>query len=187
MTTLSPMMSRPDDRGPESPRAPWPVVVAFYLWWSIVAAQAIGLAYVGFTLALAAQIGGPAWDILFIVGPFTLAAIILTPLEIGLVVRLRQRSRIARTWLLILAVPAALSILLILSPAVQWALTAASSVSFASVGRGASLSGVVVAIVIVIFLVAIAAGGLPFIGSAGNYFRKPPHDLSQQINAPGAG
>jgi hypothetical protein len=168
-----------------TPRAPWPVITAFYLWWVVIAAQSIGLAWNGFAFAQAARIGGPAWDILFVYGPVVLLTLIATVLEIVFVVRLRRGSRAARVWLLVLAIPAAASVTMILSN-VWWAtLAAASSVGFMPPAGVMNPSGFWT-VVVALFLVAITAGILPFIRPVGRFFWKaPPAAPGQDGGSPG--
>ena len=162
-----------------TPRAPWPVVAAFYLWWTLIAAQSIGLAWMGFTFAQAAGIGGPAWDILFVDVPIGLPTLIIVAVEFVFVLRLRRRSRPARIVLAVLAIPAAVSLTFMLSP-IWWAgLATAASVGFVSPSAAADVTGFWVAVVI-IAVVAITAAVLPFTRPVGRFFWKGPSPASGQ-------
>ncbi|MFF2488503.1 hypothetical protein ACFVSU_19025 [Microbacterium sp. NPDC058062] len=154
------------------PRAPWPVVAAFYLWWVLIFVQSVGLAWMGLVFGQAAEVGGPAWDILFVYVPIGLPTLALVVIEVILVLRLRRAGRVARVVLAILALPAALTALNIVSETWWAAQAAASSVSFV----GPNVAGDVmfwVAIGILI-VAAIAAAILPFLPPVGRYFRKTP-------------
>jgi hypothetical protein len=151
-------------------RAPWPVIAAFYLWWLLIVAQSIGLVWIGFTFDQAARIGGPAWDILFVYLPIGLPTLVLVVSEIALVLRLRQASRAARIWLLVFAIPAAASVVFIVLEMWSSAEFAAASVGFVSPVRPNPVG--VWSMVAVTFVIAIAAGVLPFLPPVGRFFRK---------------
>ncbi|MFE5410045.1 hypothetical protein [Microbacterium sp. NPDC056569] len=154
------------------PRAPWPVVTAFYLWWVLIVVQATQLAWMGLVFGQAAQVGGPAWDILFVYVPFGLPTLALVVIEVVFVLRLRRASRAARVLLAVLALPAAGCAMVILSN-MWWAgQAAASSVSF--VGPNVSGDPMFWVVVGALFLTAIAAAILPFLPPVGRYFRKTP-------------
>jgi hypothetical protein len=58
------------------------ILISFYLWWIPILLQACFLAYVGLSLAEAARVGGPAWDILLVDAIPALVAIVATAAEI---------------------------------------------------------------------------------------------------------
>ena len=174
------------------PRAPWPVVAAFYLWWVLIFVQSVGLAWMGLVFGQAAEVGGPAWDILFVYVPIGLPTLAIVIVEVVFVLRLRRASRAARVVLAVLALPAAGFAMVIVSN--QWWAwqAAASSVSFVGpdVGGDTTFWMVVGALV----LTAIAAAILPFLRPVGHYFRKkprftpppvPPAPVPEHETAPG--
>lgn len=81
-------------------RPPWPVVVSFYLWWIPILLQAVLLAYIGLSLAEAARVGGPAWDILFVDAVPALVVLTATTAEIVCVFLMRAGRRGVRISLL---------------------------------------------------------------------------------------
>ncbi|MFB7886330.1 hypothetical protein [Microbacterium sp. NPDC056057] len=154
------------------PRAPWPVVAAFYLWWVLIFVQSVGLAWMGLVFGQAAEVGGPAWDILFVYVPIGLPTLAIVIVEVVFVLRLRRASRVARVVLAVLALPAAGFAMVIVSN--QWWAwqAAASSVSFVGPDVGGDTTFWVVVGALV--LTAIAAAILPFLRPVGHYFRKKP-------------
>ena len=165
------------------PRAPWPVITTFYLWWVLILAQAVGLAYIGFTLALAAEIGGPAWDILFVDVPIGLPTLVLVALEVIFVIRMRRRSRAARIWLAVLALPAAASVIVIVSPIVSASLLASDSVEFTNAAIAQTYQLALWTIVAAALILALAAAILPFTRPVGHFFWKAP---SPEPDMPGS-
>ena len=165
-------LEQPETAELPRPRAPWPVVAAFYLWWVLIFVQSVGLAWMGLVFGQAAEVGGPAWDILFVYVPIGLPTLALVVVEVVFVLRLRRASRAARVVLAVLALPAAGFAMVIVSN--QWWAwqAAASSVSFVGpdVGGDTTFWMVVGALV----LTAIAAAILPFLRPVGHYFRKKP-------------
>jgi hypothetical protein len=179
MTSTAAMLPLPTS---QEQRAPWLVITASYLWWGVIAAQLIGLAWIGLTFASAARIGGPAWDSLFTYGPVCLVMLALTISEVPLVLRLRRGSRAARLALVYLSVPAAL----VLGAFLQdlWWVAQAAATSIASPGpAGAGSSPAFWALVVSAATMAIAAGVLPFIGPALPFFRRSSRSAQHSPSA----
>ncbi len=63
--------------------APRSVIIATFLWALPVLAETAVLAYVGYLVAWAASVGGPAWDYpIFLGGPLALISIVLLAIQI---------------------------------------------------------------------------------------------------------
>jgi hypothetical protein len=135
--------------------APRSVVVACILWAIPVLAEIASLVYVGFMVAWAASIGGPAWDLpIFVGAPLGLIAIVLLAIQIPCALALRRGSRGSRNTLLVVGILTGLVAVWFTRPIPGYPLTWVSLVGF-----------VVVAAV-------VAAIVLTFTPTANRFFRK---------------
>lgn len=89
--------------------APRAVVIATFLWALPVLAEIAVLVYVGYLVAWAASIGGPAWDYpIFIGAPLALISIVLLAIQIPCALRMRRGGRGSRIALAVVGVPTVL-------------------------------------------------------------------------------
>jgi len=152
-------------------RPPALVVCAFYLWLPLIVAQAIVVAYLALTLAQAARIGGPAWDVLFVDPPFAISLLMLVTLELGFAITMRRGSRVGRIALLVLALLSAAFSFLVGIPASGTRMPVVQvtpQVLAASVPFDLDLT------LDVLVVVALTASVLPFLPPANRYYWKPP-------------
>ena len=151
--------SRPD--GPAHTR-PWPVVAAFWLWWPILIVQLLSLVSLAIIVVQAAMIGGPAWDYVVFGAPVLLTVGGLGIAEALLVFRLRRGSRVARAWLLGLAILIALTSL---GPLLVTGQPPSQGMTGMPPALGLALGTVPAAL-------ALVGGILPFIRAAAPFFPK---------------
>ena len=150
-------------------RMPWPVLVAFILWWPIIVIEALGLFFVGSQMAYYLGLGmGSTVTVMFAVG-VALPLLSMIAAEVTLVLFLRRGSRAARRWLLCLAIPTAL---LAIWPAVAVTIATVAPVD-GGLGGGwiavqiSTIGGVVVALV-------LAASILPYLPPGRRFFAVRP-------------
>ena len=152
-------------------RPPALVIVAFYLWWPLIIGQSITLAYLALTLAQAARVGGPAWDVLFVDPPIAFSLLLMIAVEVAFVVQMRGGSQVARVVLLVLGTLNAAFAFLVGIPATG---TRMPVVQTTAQVLAESVAVDLALILNVLAVLAVAASLLPFIGPASRYFWKPP-------------
>ncbi|SFS00821.1 hypothetical protein SAMN04487846_1412 [Microbacterium sp. cf046] len=146
-------------------RMPWQVLVAFILWWPIIVIEGLVLFAVGSQMAYYVGLGmGSVITVLFAVG-VALPLLGIIAAEVTLVLFLRRGSRVARRWLMCLAIPTAL---LVIWPAAAVAIAAIMP-------REEGLGGGWIAVQIstiggIIAALVIAASILPYLRPGRRFF-----------------
>lgn len=157
-------------------RAPVLVVVAFYLWLPIIIAQSIVLAYMALTLAQAARIGGPAWDVVFVDPPIAISLLLMVTLEVGFAISMRAGGRVGRVVLVLLAVLNATFAFLVGAPPTG---TRMPVVQTTAQVLASSVAFDLDLILKVLSVIALTASVLPFLPAASAYFARQQGTKSQ--------
>ena len=150
-------------------RMPWQILVAFILWWPLILIEALALFLVGQQMAYYLGLGmGSMVTVMFAIG-VVLPLLGVIAAEVTLVFFLRRASRVARRWLLSLAIPTAvLAIWPALAVLIAQVLPAERAIANGLLGVEIASIGALIAVL------ALAASILPYLPPGNRFFDDAP-------------